>query len=348
MPTTPIQPASPWCASTDRYDQVVDQAQRWLSTPALAKVVESYDGPRPEDSSIAQLAAWSDMTLDPRFAHGHRAAHSLPTPLQQSLLLKAAKALGMLSTPLPPTCDYDTVVILGGPAKEHAARVLLAGELIDADSQGGTKTTVLLATNRRLRTLERSQIAYLGTSPTSEWEALGDQASLTLGPLRVIGETRSATDDPHLHIDRTYYSPTGPLRLLCAPAVPPHNRPDAAQAVEYLIDAMAPQALLRVLIVTSALTAPCTFFTAAPALLDHAGTHRATVEVVGTPPYNTSATLLAQKVAYELNHSLQAIARLYADRPHVPAPTIGERSRAAELSADAAQESTVSAAQPAT
>jgi hypothetical protein len=222
------------------------------------------------------------------------------------------------------------VVILGGSAREHTPRTSLAAQVLP------TLTThpviVSLATDRRLRTSERFAHPHTHTPVHAEWESLAAAVGTQLGPLRLLGETRSSRDEA-LHVDRTYYSALGPVRILCAPALMPYNRSDTPTTITYLVSCLKAPALRNVLIVTSAITAPHTFFTAAPALLAASGSHPASVEVIGTPAYTHNAVLLASKVAYEINHTISAIAHFYAtDSTPAPAPLPARSSQLTPLS----------------
>lgn len=245
-------------------------AAAWLRSPALRAVVQAFGGPATTDARA--LAVWSATSLDTRGGRERQVVDPAAwDDATVGTLLDAASMLGLVATEPPTATAYDSTLVMGGTATANRLRAAMARAILDSGVAVGE--VLALGAERPLMSWERER------HPDVRHEL----ESLDLGDA----------------VDAAF--PDRAVRLLVAPAGNGRARANTADAFDHLT-ATAPDR--DVLVVTSAIYAPYTFFVA--------GAHvRGTVEVVGTPTsLDGDRAALAQRFAQETHSTLSAIAAL--------------------------------------
>jgi len=189
---------------------------------------------------------------------------------------------------------------MAGTTTANRLRVALA----ESASRAGVELGMVvgLASSRELPDWERARHADVVND--REW---GDLATVLARTFGGAPATAPRDDELDLSLSRT---PARELRILSAPDPSSGLRADSAQALDYLLSRLK-RPLRRVLVVTSSIYAPYTFFVAFGRL---AGVSPTSIEVVGTSTDVTDAgPALAQRFAQEINSTLWAIDRYVTD-----------------------------------
>jgi hypothetical protein len=288
----------------------IDEAARdWIERPALARISACFDGPVPQFSpqGLADLERWSAERLDTRAG---RERHEAPpvhlTPAQTTALTAAAPVLGLDRTAPPQRPTYACTVILGGTLTANRMRSLYVQE----QRTRGTRTGLLVAlgTARPLTETERRENP--STDCESEAEDLAAVVSQTFAPLDQALPRERGGQGTAAWFEERRQGPGIELWVQSAPSTRPGARADTADCLAFLCSRLSPAHLTDLLLVTSAVYAPYTAFTAAP-VLARAGV--STFEVVGTPSAApTDRPRRAQYLAQEVHSTLRAISRALA------------------------------------
>jgi hypothetical protein len=286
--------ARTWVASSTL--QLREIARSWLAAPELHALVESFDT---LDRGLANnpdaLRAWSGRHLDTRQYAERREARAATIPNSiRSLLIEAAKGLGLLATSDAAVGNYRAIVILGGATTGNALRTELAARI--AQKTTGW-TLVGLSSDRALTPAEHR------SDPDSEgdrleWVNLLRQIRIHFGPLSEdsgqagTGELGFATPDGQK------------VRLLIAPRDNQGRRPTTAHQLDFFCRRTPASNRDSVLLVTNAIYAPYQFFAGAHVLLANASKR---VELIGTDTaVDTNQELLYQRIAQEIHSAILA------------------------------------------
>ena len=245
---------------------------------------------------VVELAHWSAATLDTREGRERQVAEPVIWPAAAvETLVSAADGLGLVSTPPPSSPAYDHTLIMGGTTTAHRLRTALARATSDAGVDLGA--VIGVASSRPIYDWERAR--HGDVIDSEEWRDLG---KVLTGEF----ESEPFPEPDNAAVDVTTTGKLGlQLRLLSAPATSAAQRATTADGLDFLVRQLR-RPLGRVLVVTSAIYVPYTFFVAVGRLAEH-GLDR--LEVIGTPTSRDGPSRsLAQRFAQEINSTLQAIA----------------------------------------
>jgi hypothetical protein len=277
----------------DDPSDAVERARRWISSRELGEVLAAFacdidpGDPHP-------LAAWSSCTLDTR-SGGERqvAAPAAWDDHQVDVLLRSARPLGLLATAGPAASSYDCTAVMGGTTTAHRLRSRLAHTLHNHGVDLGV--VVALGSGRRLMPWEEA--SHNDIRHHVEWLDLADVLAAEFGVEPHIASSVGAPVD--VSIGRVGGQQ---LRALAAPASGGRTRADTADAFAYLSEHVE---FHRLLVITSAIYAPYTFFVGARVL-------ETAFEVVGTSTgTDGDRAALAQRVAQEIHSTILAVAAVW-------------------------------------
>jgi hypothetical protein len=305
---TTNQPA-PW--RVDEPGEVGERAWQWLRLPALAEVLSAFFGPRlPESAAeLKGLEQWSARTLDTRGGRERQEPSAFRlSPMQTAVVIDSADPLGLLRSPPPTSRRYDLTIVLGGTPTANRLRTALAKELADDGVVLGR--LVGLATNRQPGDAE---LAAAGASYRGgvEWEDLEHSIDEMFGPIERTREQASdRTEGFDVWVERTGVARTSrEVSIICAPSTRYGRRADTNDALRFLGTRMPETRVDNVLLVTSAIYVPYTFFVAAPLLRSLRAN---AIEVVGTRTEVVKRTELAQRLAQEIHSTIRQISEIVA------------------------------------
>jgi hypothetical protein len=194
--------------------------------------------------------------------------------------------------------------VLAGTATGNQMRVEFAHKLLNA----GVSAEQLVAVGalRPLSPVERAD-EPTALDAVDEWQHLSATVSAVFG-LSSSDVQEDDADPPPSWQDVSATDRTGrTVRLICAPMIA-GRRPNTATSLRFMLERLGVANASSMLLVTSAIYAPYTFFTAAPILL---GAGVRWMEVVGTPTaQRRDPAHRAQRLLQEVKSTLDAIAGL--------------------------------------
>lgn len=277
-------------------DAARKRAASWLESDALLRVLDAF-GASNVSRDARSLAHWSSTALDTRAGRERQVAKPVEwTRTQIDVLLVSAHDLGLVATPPPREQAYDHTIVMAGTTTANRLRAALAAETA---AHGVELGAVLgLASTRPIPAWEQAR--HADVRHDREWADLAAVLADSFG-----GRVPEHDDVGGLDLTLSEAS-RREVRLLSAPDPPSGRRPDSAETFDYLISQLN-RPLGRVLVVTSSIYAPYTFFVGVERL---ARARPALIEVIGTPTTVVDADALAQRFAQEINSTLQAVARL--------------------------------------
>jgi hypothetical protein len=275
----------------DGRSDAVERARQWIASRDLGAVLGAFGcDTDPEDWSA--LAAWSSGVLDTR-SGGERqlAAPAVWDEHQVDVLLRSARPLGLLATAAPGASSYDCTAVMGGTVTAHRLRSGLVRAIHDGGV--GLGVVVALAAARQLLPWESASHDDVRHDVEWEWADLAEVLAVEFDLLPGVAVSSAAP------VDVSIGSVDGrELRALAAPASFGRTRADTADAFACLSERVE---FRRLLVITSAIYAPYTFFVGARVL-------DTPFEIVGTPTSTEGDRAdLAQRLAQEIHSTISAI-----------------------------------------
>lgn len=277
----------------DGRTDAAKRAQTWIGSEELGEVLVAFACDI-DPGNLSALKAWSFSVLDTR--SGGERQLAMPAAWddhQIDVLLRSARPLGLLETVSPAASSYDCTAVMGGTVTAHRLRSRHTRTLHDHGVKLGV--VVALGSDRRLMSWEES--SHHDVRHRLEWLDLADvlAAEFSIEPAAAYAVDRAPVDIVLGLVDGRE------LRALAAPASGGGTRADTADAFAYLSARVQPR---RLLVITSAIYAPYTYFVGAR-ILD------APFEVVGTSTrIDGDRAALAQRVAQEIHSTILAVAAL--------------------------------------
>jgi hypothetical protein len=294
---------APWLATSRA--EVVDRAQRWLASAALAELTDRLGGPDPARTDAQTLRDWSAATLDTRQGAERQEAEitNWDTAWIEPLL-HSARPLGLVATATPVLPAYDVGLVLGGATTGNRLRSELAADLTRS---GVTFAELVALTAARHLSPGELQSEPDSANDTTEWQNLSRYLHRYFGPLQ-SDATSTGGEGTQAWREENLVSLDGDkLRLTVAPSSTAQRRATTSDAVRFYLTRTPKDRRASILVITSSIYAPYQFFTVAPLLLD-AGVEHA--ELVGTPTAQDDSQRLAQRIAQEIHAAIEAASRL--------------------------------------
>jgi hypothetical protein len=300
----PALPASaPWLAASRA--EVVDRAQHWLASAALAELIGQLGGPDPAQADARTLRDWSAESLDTRRGAERREARATDWDAAWiDPLLHSARPLGLVATATPVLPAYDVGLLLGGATTGNRLRTQLAANLMQS---GVTFAELVALTAARPLSPGELRSEPDSANDTTEWQNLSRYLHRYFGPLQSDTISTGGDSTQAWREENLVGLDGDKLRLTVAPSPTAQSRATTSDAVCFYLTRTPKDRRASILIITSSIYAPYQFFTVAPLLLDAGVAH---AELVGTPTAQDDSKRLAQRVAQEIHAAIEAASRL--------------------------------------
>jgi hypothetical protein len=268
----------------------------------VGRVVEVGPG---SATPLDSLRSWSATHLDTRGGRERQESEPMEfSDQERETILRAAGPLGLLATAFPTRLSYDLTIVLGGTVLANELRLQLAWRLADVGVDLGR--LVAASAYRPLSASERDRALESG-APENARES--EYSHLEWVVRRHVGEpTRSRRREGGSGIYAAWSYTTfsneasSQIEVAKAPSRRPNRRADTLDVVRF-VGQMVGTTPHAVLVVTSAIYAPYTFFLLAPT-----ATSGHMLEVVGTPTSVNATSALTQRLAQEMHATLSVMA----------------------------------------
>jgi hypothetical protein len=280
-------------------EDLIEEIERWVTAPPLRALVDEFGGPDVAVSGdlasrMAALAEFSEVWDFRRGAERNLAEHGEFSAAQAALVMDAADALGLVSSPAPRYDRYDHVVVLGGLIRASILRPRLAASLLAGSITASTVTGI--GAFRPLGGDEPSLAAEAGFGDVrTEFDAMiaGMEAAFELrAPVSVRGSQHP--ENPNLSWSvQSYEAAEGPaVTVVAAPTTDPARRANTPDSYRYLAEELVRiERGHRVLAVTSAIYLP---FQLPDAIRMLGLTYGAVVDAVGVDTTSVDTPSLRQ------------------------------------------------------
>ena len=253
----PVVPLPSWPAGGLPPEELTAQIRTWVESPALAALIEAFDGEPPTGSLADQLAylekfsaVWDSRSGGERFDTRY-AQHTVEV---ESLIREVAESLGLIGRGHPHRDHYDHVLVLGGGRITGRARSLYAAKLLANGVSAGP--VVGLGSLRMLP--PAATVADPGSAADlTEGEAMLRGLQEAFPPAGDTGERQGTTADGNAWWVRSYPSGNRTVHVIAAPSRRPGQRANTADTLHGWADLIArPTAAESVLLVTTDLYVP--------------------------------------------------------------------------------------------
>jgi len=259
----PVVPLPSWPAGGLPPEELKAQIRIWVDAPALAALVEAFDGEPPSGGLADRLAylekfsaVWDSRGGGERFDTRY-AQHTAEVG---DLIKEAAQSLGLIGRGHPHRDQYDHVLVLGGGRVTGRARSLYAAQLLVNGVSAGS--VVGLGSLRMLP--PAATVADPGSAAdVTEGEAMLRGLQEAFPPTGGTGERRGTTADGNDWWVRSYPSGSRTMHTIAAPSRRPGQRANTIDTLHGWVNLIAPPtAVESVLLVTTDLYVPFQHFDA--------------------------------------------------------------------------------------
>jgi hypothetical protein len=318
----------------DRVQRMYETLDEWLRSPALASLITSFGSEIPSHLTTVDLGAWLlDFSEQWDFRKlqegtlaedtGERSRWLITdtslTQSQRSIVMEAARELGLIGMGFPGKNAYDFVWVLGGARLSNLLRPRFAAHLLTEHALqcGGI---ALLASGRPVSSTERHATDTYAPEAETEFDLINRGAEIAFNMPPSFTEERydDAKTRNHSWIIRRY-DKTGdfpPILSMSAPSSEPETRrANSADTYEFFFDNVQVPPGSSLLLITSQIYVP---YQQLEAIRTVALRHNVVLETVGFPlDWNGDLQGMNQPGNYlqEVRSTIQSANRFFSAFP---------------------------------
>jgi len=282
----------------DRVSSVYAAIETWARSSALSQLINSFGSKVPDKLDVETLVTWLlnfSKQWDFRRLQQEAVAKDIGesarwllndsdlTPLQQDLIEKSAKILGLIGISEPIEQFYDYVLVLGGARLSCLLRPRLAAKLIK-ERHIQPKAIILLASSRPVAHSERDATDVYAPNAINEFDLINAGAEMSF---QIKDFTEESCDDP-INVNRSWAIRRYNVMMKFPPIVsisspssePDKRRANSADTYEFFFSKFNVTHGSSLLLVTSQIYVP---YQQLEAIRTLALPHDVIVETVGFP-----------------------------------------------------------------